>query len=132
MTHGSKLEQLEAAVRVLGKRLVIAIEDQAPTKRRAHRPRARQPPRRAIADAAVSRVCGGVGDAANQIGSVVTQKKRPSGTRFTRDDIPIAARPTPRGLLSIVVVTCAFERATFDVQVTVNPANQPRGTSAAQ
>jgi uncharacterized protein len=29
----------------------------------------------------------------------------------------------PRGVLSVVVVTCAFERATFDVQVTVNPAN---------
>jgi predicted dienelactone hydrolase len=29
----------------------------------------------------------------------------------------------PRGVLSVVVVTCAFERATFDVHVTVNPAN---------
>ena len=29
----------------------------------------------------------------------------------------------PRGVLSVVVVTCTFERATFDVSVTVNPAN---------
>ncbi len=29
----------------------------------------------------------------------------------------------PRGVLSVVVVTCAFERAAFDVSVTVNPAN---------
>jgi dienelactone hydrolase len=29
----------------------------------------------------------------------------------------------PRGVLSVVVVTCAFERASFDVQVTINPAN---------
>jgi uncharacterized protein len=29
----------------------------------------------------------------------------------------------PRGVLSVVVVTCEFERATFDVHVTVNPAN---------
>ena len=29
----------------------------------------------------------------------------------------------PRGALSVVVVTCEFERATFDVHVTVNPAN---------
>jgi dienelactone hydrolase len=35
----------------------------------------------------------------------------------------IAASVTPRGVLSVVVVTCAFERATFDVHVTVNPAN---------
>ena len=30
---------------------------------------------------------------------------------------------TPRGALAVVVVTCEFERATLDVQVTVNPAN---------
>jgi dienelactone hydrolase len=35
----------------------------------------------------------------------------------------IAASVMPRGVLSVVVVTCAFERATFDVHVTVNPAN---------
>jgi len=35
----------------------------------------------------------------------------------------IATSVLPRGVLSVVVVTCAFERATFDVQVTVNPAN---------
>ena len=35
----------------------------------------------------------------------------------------IATSVMPRGVLSVVVVTCAFERATFDVQVTVNPAN---------
>ena len=35
----------------------------------------------------------------------------------------IATSAVPRGVLSVVVVTCAFERATFDVQVTVNPAN---------
>jgi len=35
----------------------------------------------------------------------------------------IATSVVPRGVLSVVVVTCAFERATFDVQVTVNPAN---------
>jgi hypothetical protein len=35
----------------------------------------------------------------------------------------IATSVVPRGVLSIVVVTCEFERATFDVQVTVNPAN---------
>jgi dienelactone hydrolase len=35
----------------------------------------------------------------------------------------IATSVAPRGVLSVVVVTCAFERATFDVQVTVNPAN---------
>jgi uncharacterized protein len=29
----------------------------------------------------------------------------------------------PRGVLTVVVVTCAFQRATFDVHVTVNPAN---------
>ncbi len=29
----------------------------------------------------------------------------------------------PRGVLTVVVVTCAFERASFDVSVTVNPAN---------
>ena len=34
----------------------------------------------------------------------------------------IAASATPRGVLSVVVVTCEFERATLDVQVTVNPA----------
>lgn len=33
----------------------------------------------------------------------------------------------PRGVLSVVVVTCAFERASFDVQVTVNPANRVGG-----
>lgn len=46
MTHGSKLEQLEAAFKVLGKRLVIGIQDMAavatsrmrrPTRRRARR-----------------------------------------------------------------------------------------------
>jgi dienelactone hydrolase len=35
----------------------------------------------------------------------------------------IATSVVPRGVLSVVVVTCAFERATFDVQVSVNPAN---------
>lgn len=35
----------------------------------------------------------------------------------------ISTSVVPRGVLSVVVVTCAFERATFDVQVTVNPAN---------
>lgn len=35
----------------------------------------------------------------------------------------VATSVTPRGVLSVVIVTCAFERATFDVQVTVNPAN---------
>jgi hypothetical protein len=35
----------------------------------------------------------------------------------------IATSLVPRGVLSVVVVTCAFERATFDVHVTVNPAN---------
>jgi dienelactone hydrolase len=35
----------------------------------------------------------------------------------------IATSVMPRGVLSVVVITCAFERATFDVQVTVNPAN---------
>lgn len=35
----------------------------------------------------------------------------------------IAATVVPRGVLSVVVVTCEFERATFDVHVTVNPAN---------
>jgi len=35
----------------------------------------------------------------------------------------IATSVTPRGVLSVVVVTCEFERATLDVQVTVNPAN---------
>jgi uncharacterized protein len=35
----------------------------------------------------------------------------------------IATSVVPRGVLSVVVVTCAFERASFDVQVTVNPAN---------
>lgn len=35
----------------------------------------------------------------------------------------VATSIMPRGVLSVVVVTCAFERATFDVQVTVNPAN---------
>ena len=35
----------------------------------------------------------------------------------------IATSIVPRGVLSVVVVTCAFERATFDVHVTVNPAN---------
>jgi antitoxin HicB len=40
MTHGSKLEQLEAAFRVLGKRLVVGVRDvSAPTKRRASRRR---------------------------------------------------------------------------------------------
>ena len=35
----------------------------------------------------------------------------------------IATSVVPRGALSVVIVTCAFERATLDVQVTVNPAN---------
>jgi hypothetical protein len=35
----------------------------------------------------------------------------------------IAASIVPRGVLSVVIVTCEFERATFDVQVTVNPAS---------
>ncbi|MCC7009448.1 MAG: alpha/beta fold hydrolase [Acidobacteria bacterium] len=35
----------------------------------------------------------------------------------------ISAAVVPRGVLSVVAVTCAFERATFDVHVTVNPAN---------
>jgi len=35
MTHGSKLEQLEAAFRALGKRLVVDIED-APSTPRPH------------------------------------------------------------------------------------------------
>jgi dienelactone hydrolase len=35
----------------------------------------------------------------------------------------IATSVVPRGVLSVVTVTCAFERATFDVHVTVNPAN---------
>ena len=35
----------------------------------------------------------------------------------------IATSVVPRGVLSVVVVTCEFERATFDVHVTVNPAN---------
>jgi dienelactone hydrolase len=34
---------------------------------------------------------------------------------------------TPRGVLSVVVVTCEFERATLDVHVTVNPANMVGG-----
>jgi len=40
MTHGSKLEQLEAAFRVLGKRLEVGVRDvSAPTKRRESRRR---------------------------------------------------------------------------------------------
>jgi uncharacterized protein len=35
----------------------------------------------------------------------------------------VATSVVPRGVLSVVIVTCAFERATFDVHVTVNPAN---------
>jgi uncharacterized protein len=35
----------------------------------------------------------------------------------------VASSTVPRGVLSVVVITCAFERATFDVHVTVNPAN---------
>jgi dienelactone hydrolase len=35
----------------------------------------------------------------------------------------IATSVVPRGVLSVVVVTCEFERATLDVHVTVNPAN---------
>ena len=35
----------------------------------------------------------------------------------------IATSVVPRGARSVVIVTCAFERATLDVQVTVNPAN---------
>ncbi|MGE3489858.1 MAG: alpha/beta fold hydrolase [Vicinamibacterales bacterium] len=34
----------------------------------------------------------------------------------------VATSVMPRGMLSVVVVTCAFEHAAFDVQVTVNPA----------
>ena len=35
----------------------------------------------------------------------------------------VTASVLPRGVLSVVVVTCEFERATIDVHVTVNPAN---------
>lgn len=35
----------------------------------------------------------------------------------------IGTSVVPRGVLSVVAVTCEFERATFDVHVTVNPAN---------
>ena len=35
----------------------------------------------------------------------------------------IATSIVPRGVLSVVVVTCEFQRATFDVHVTVNPAH---------
>jgi hypothetical protein len=35
----------------------------------------------------------------------------------------VGASVAPRGVLSVVVVTCEFERATLDVQVTVNPAS---------
>lgn len=35
----------------------------------------------------------------------------------------IATSIVPRGVLSVVVITCAFERASIDVHVTVNPAN---------
>lgn len=35
----------------------------------------------------------------------------------------VTASVVPRNVLSIVVVTCEFERATVDVHVTVNPAN---------
>jgi hypothetical protein len=35
----------------------------------------------------------------------------------------IGTSVVPRGVLSVVVVTCEFERARLDVQVTVNPAN---------
>ena len=35
----------------------------------------------------------------------------------------VASSVTSRGVLSVVVVTCEFDRATLDVQVTVNPAN---------
>jgi uncharacterized protein len=41
----------------------------------------------------------------------------------------IATSVAPRGVLSVVAVTCAFERATFDVHVTVNPANLVGGLS---
>lgn len=43
MTHGSRLEQLESAFRVLGKRIVMGIEDVVPRKpqRRSRRRRAR-------------------------------------------------------------------------------------------
>jgi antitoxin HicB len=36
MTHGSKLDQLEAAFRAIGKRLTIAIEDLPPAPKRRH------------------------------------------------------------------------------------------------
>ncbi len=35
----------------------------------------------------------------------------------------ISTSVMPRGVLSVVVVTCEFERATIEVNVTVNPAN---------
>ena len=35
----------------------------------------------------------------------------------------ISTSVVPRGVLSVVVVTCAFERASIDVHVTINPAN---------
>jgi antitoxin HicB len=39
MTHGSKLEQLEAAFRVLGKRLVVGVQDMTTTAARHVAPR---------------------------------------------------------------------------------------------
>jgi uncharacterized protein len=35
----------------------------------------------------------------------------------------IVTSVVPRGVLAVVIITCEFERATFDVHVTVNPAN---------
>ena len=35
----------------------------------------------------------------------------------------VVSSVVPRGVLAVVVVTCEFERATIDIQVTVNPAN---------
>lgn len=42
MTHGSKLEQLEAAFGALGKRLVVSVEDAPAPRRRTARGRARR------------------------------------------------------------------------------------------
>jgi hypothetical protein len=38
----------------------------------------------------------------------------------------IATSVVPRGVLSVVIVTCEFQRATFDVHVTVNPESGRR------
>jgi antitoxin HicB len=45
MTHGSRLEQLESAFRVLGKRIVMGIEDVVPRKRPRRSRRRRAPGR---------------------------------------------------------------------------------------